>query len=331
VAVKTPPCSICGRPSVAYVKASKMHLCENHFIEYFERRVARLLRRVRLKRSAKLLLALSGGKDSSALAEVLARLKDDFSYEILGVHIDLGIGSYSKASRAAAEEEARKIGVPLLLIDLREVLGAGIPELARLSRRPPCSVCGLVKRYVLNAAAIEWEADYVVTGHNGDDIIAYALKAFINQDLESISKLGPVTDTIRGLAVGRLRPLYMFTEKETFIYALLRRAKFTLEECPNLNRRQMEVRLKVWVSRVEDDMPGVKQQLLGNLSRRYTDYPRPKGSLERCPVCGLISSGGECSFCRLTRKALGEPMGPRVRAYIRERLGELGLGGEGRL
>jgi uncharacterized protein (TIGR00269 family) len=308
-----------------------MHLCEDHFIEYFERRVARLLRRVHLRRGAKLLLALSGGKDSSALAEAMARLKGEFSYELLGVHIDLGIGSYSKASRAAAEEEARKLGIPLLLIDLREVLGAGIPELARLSRRPPCSVCGLVKRYVLNAAAVEWGADYVVTGHNGDDIAAYALKGFINQDLESISKLGPATETIGGLAVGRLRPLYMLTEKETFIYAILKKARFTLEECPNFNRRQMEVRLKIWLSRIEDDMPGVKQQLLGNLSRRYTDYPQPKGSLERCPTCGLISSGGECSFCKLTRRALGEPMGPKVRAYIRERLGELGFGGEGRL
>jgi len=328
VAVKAPPCSICGKPSVAYVRSARMHLCEEHFMEYFERRVARTLKRVRLRRGAKLLLALSGGKDSSALAEALARLRGEFSYELLAVHIDLGIGSYSEAGRVAAEEEARRIGVPLLLVDLREVLGAGIPELARLSRRPPCSVCGLVKRYVLNAAAVEWGADYVVTGHNGDDIIAYALKSFINQDLESISKLGPATETVRGLAVGRLRPLYMLTEKEAFIYALLRGARFTLEECPNLNRRQMELRLKLWLSRIEDDMPGVKQQLLGNLSKRYVDYPQPKGPLGRCPTCGLISGGGECSFCRLTRKALGEPMGPRVRAYIRERLGGLGLGGE---
>lgn len=320
-----PRCSVCGKPAVAYIRSIRRYLCEDHFMDYFERRVRRILERARVKSGDRLLVAISGGKDSAALLEALSVLRGSIGYKLAAIHIDLGIGEYSRKSREAALKEASRHGIPLIIVDLREVLGVGIPELAKLTKRPPCSVCGLVKRYVLNAAAVEWGASYLVMGHNADDMAAYALKAFMSQDLESLSKLGPVTETVPGLAVGRLRPLYMLSEKETFIYSMLRKASFTMDECPHVNRRQVEIVLKRAVGFIESRMPGFKVQLLGNLARRYTDYPKPKEPLSRCPSCGLISSGGECSFCKLTRRALGEPMGPRMRAYIRQKLRELGL------
>lgn len=323
--METPRCRVCGRPAVIYVRSARSHLCEEHFWAYFERRVRRVLERAGVRRGHRILASVSGGKDSASLLEALHRLQPELGFELAAVHIDLGIGEYSRVSRQAAEREASRLGVPLAVIDLREALGMGIPELSLASRRPPCSVCGLVKRYVLNAAAVEAGADYLAMGHNGDDIAAYALKAFINQDLEALRKLGPLTPSIDGLAVGRLRPLYMISEKESLVYALTRRASFTMMECPNVTRRQAEVRLKIWFTELERSMPGVRDQLLGNLARRHRDYPEPAGAASRCPTCGLLSSGGECSFCRLTRVVTGSPAGPAMRAYIRERLREAGI------
>ncbi|MEB2836172.1 MAG: adenine nucleotide alpha hydrolase family protein [Desulfurococcales archaeon] len=324
---RIPPCSVCGKPAVAYVRPLRKFLCREHFIEYFNRRVARILERARVGPGDRILVALSGGKDSAALLNALADLRRSFGYELIAVHIDLGIRGFSEESRRAVEAESARLGVPLLVVDLREAIGVSIPELARMSRRPTCSVCGLVKRYVLNAAAVESRARYIAMGHNGDDIIAYAIKSFLGQDLESLRKLGPYSDSMEGLAVGRLRPLYMITEKESLVYALLKRAHINRATCPHLDPNQLEVVIKHLMNEFETRRPGVKIQLLGNLARRYRDYPEPREAVAACPSCGLISSGGECSFCRLTRKALGEPMGRRVRLYIRGKLEELGLGG----
>jgi tRNA(Ile)-lysidine synthase TilS/MesJ len=323
--VALPKCRFCGRPAIAYVPSMRAHLCEEHFWKYFEGRVEKALRKAGVVRGSKILAAVSGGKDSAALLGALSVLAPKLGFELAAIHIDLGIGEYSMLSRRAALQAASKLGVPLAVIDLREAIGMGVPELALRSRRPPCSVCGLVKRYVLNAAAVEAGADFLATGHNGDDIAAYALKAFLSQDLEAISKLGPATESIEGIAVGRIRPLYFVSEKESFIYAYTRSVPFTLAECPNVSRRQAEVQLKIWLANLYEEMPGARDQLLGNLSRRYRDYPKPAGEPARCPTCGLISSGGECSFCRLTRRILGEPAGPRVREYVRGRLAAAGI------
>lgn len=319
-------CSVCGRPAVICYRDSRRCLCAEHFLEHVESKVRRTVERYRLIRPGyRVLAAVSGGKDSATMLGVLSRLAGEIGFELIAFHIDLGIGEYSVKSRRAAVELARQLGVPLVVASVRELLGVGVPELARMARRPTCSVCGMVKRYLTNAAAVEAGADAVALGHNADDMAVYALKSFLTQDLEAIGKLGPKTETIPGLAVGRIRPLYTVTEKESFLYAYLRRLPFLHEECPHVSNRQTEIILKEEVARLEDRKPGLRLQLLSKLARRAGDYPRPPGEARACRVCGLIAWGEECSFCRLTRRTLGEPMGARAREYLRSLLEEAGL------
>ena len=319
-------CSVCGRPAVAFVRYQRRYLCRDHYISFVEGKVRRALKKYGMVREGyRVLVALSGGKDSSTLLGALASLRGELGYELVAVHIDLGIYDYSVRSREAARKLSSALGVPLIEVPLEDVLGATIPELAKMSRRPACSVCGMVKRYVTNAAAVELEVDALALGHNADDLAVYNLKSFLSQDLEAISKLGPKTTTLEDLAVSRIRPLYLVYEKESFLYALLRGLPFLHEECPFVSNRQMEVSLKDIVNKLEDERPGTKMQMVTKLALRIKDYPKPAGEIRRCRVCGLISSGDICSFCRTTKKALGEPMGPRVREYIRSRGLELGL------
>ncbi len=236
------------------------------------------------------LAAISGGKDSAALLGLMARLSRVMGFRVAGVHIDLGIGEYSKRSREAAARLAEQVGVPLAILDLRELTGGyGVTELARMARRPPCSVCGMVKRYLINVAGLEACADAVALGHNADDMAVYALKSFLTQDLEAIPKLGPKTESIPGLAVGRIRPLYSVSEKEAFLYAYLTGLTVNHEECPNVDERQLEVILKEQVTLLESRKPGLRTQLLSKLARRLRDYPQPEGQPEQCKHCGLIS------------------------------------------
>jgi len=319
-------CSVCGAPAVAYIRYRRRYLCREHYLQFVEEKVRRAMEKYRMaRRGYRILVALSGGKDSAALLGALASLRDRLGYELIAIHIDLGIHEYSVRSREAAERLAEKLSVPLIVVPLREVLGATIPELARMSGRPACSVCGMVKRYITNAAAVELEADALALGHNADDLAVYNLKSFLNQDLEAISKLGPKTDSVPGAAVGRIRPLYTVYEKESFLYAYLKGLPFTHEDCPFVENQQMERQLKEVVNKLEEDRPGTKIQLVTKLALRIRDYPKPKGEIKRCRACGLIASSDLCALDRLTLKLFGEPRGPKIREWIRERARKLGL------
>ncbi len=319
-------CSVCGGPAVAFIRYQKRYLCRDHYIQFVEDKVRRAIKRYKMAgKGDRILVALSGGKDSTTLLGALSAVRDDIGFELVAVHIDLGIFDYSVKSREAARRLAQSLDVPLIEVPLKEVIGATIPELAKKSRRPACSVCGMIKRYVTNAAAVELEADAVALGHNADDLAVYNLKSFLTQDLEAISKLGPRTDSVEEAAVGRIRPLYLVYEKESFLYSFLRGLPFLHEECPFVDNRQMEVRLKEVVNQLEEERPGTKLQMVTKLALRIKDYPKPRGEIRRCRVCGLISSSEVCSFCRTTERALGKAMGPAVREYIRRKGVELGL------
>ncbi|RLG87635.1 MAG: ATPase, partial [Thermoprotei archaeon] len=200
---------------------------------------------------------------------------------------------------------------------LKDLVGRGVSDLARVSRRPPCSVCGIVKRYLINVASIELGVDAVALGHNADDIIAYTFKSFMLQDLESIPKLGPKTESIERLAVGRVRPLYEVYERETLIYALVNRVPFVQDRCPLMPRKSLEFKIKEIFTDLEYSMPGVKLSYLKNLAKRLSDYPKPDIPVRSCSVCGLISSESVCSFCKLTEKVVGKALGREVRNGLR--------------
>ena len=326
-------CSVCGAPAVVYVPYARAAFCPRHFVEFIDRKVARVLRRTGAIRPGGLLVAaVSGGKDSVAMLASLVKHARGAGTRVVGVFIELGLGGYSSGSRRAAEEACGRLGVPCVVVDVGEVVGASVPELARRARRPVCSVCGVVKRWVLNAVAVELGADYVALGHNGDDVLAYAVKGFLNQDHASLSKLGPSTPSIPGLAVGRLRPLYEVFERETLVYSLVEGLPFLHEECPYRPRQPLEHGIKEALNRLEESHPGLKISALRRLEKAVPLYERlareeagGEWEAKPCRVCGLISAGGECSFCRLTRRALGEPAGARAREAIRRLLRSKGL------
>ena len=314
-------CSVCGAPAAVHLPYARLSLCPRHFQEYIERKVRRVLERVgALRPGARLLAAVSGGKDSAAMLHALARVAVPAGVEVLGLHIVLGFGPYSERSRDAAVEACRKLGIPCIVVSVEELVGMPVHELARRLRRPTCSVCGVVKRYIINAAAVEYKADYIAMGHNADDIIAYSVKEFLSQNLEALAKLGPATETVEGVAVGRLRPLYEVYEREALLYAMLTGTPFLHDECPYRPRAPIEQRVKEFMNRLEEEHPGVKIGFIRRLEKRLTLYKSLAGDARpgRCSVCGLAAAGGECSFCRLTRRATGEPKGPRVRQKLRE-------------
>ncbi len=162
-------CRRCRQPAVIELRRHNAAFCQPCFIKHFQDQVKRAIKDFdMLEPEDRVLVAVSGGKDSLALWDVLL----DLGYRSTGMYLGLGIGDYgdySDRSGEAARRFAEDRGADLLHIDLRDEYGFDIPSAGTKGSRSTCSVCGLSKRYTFNRVALDRGFDVVATGHNLDD------------------------------------------------------------------------------------------------------------------------------------------------------------------
>ncbi|RME07815.1 MAG: tRNA 2-thiocytidine biosynthesis protein TtcA, partial [Aquificota bacterium] len=155
-------CQKCGQKAVVSLPQHRLSLCKEHYIEWYLRRVESTVREFSMfQREDRVLVAVSGGKDSLSLWDALHRL----GYRADGLYIDLGIGEYSQRSRQACEKFALERGLELSVVELRQEI-ATIPQISEVESRPACSFCGQLKRYYMNRFARERGYRVIATGHN---------------------------------------------------------------------------------------------------------------------------------------------------------------------
>jgi uncharacterized protein (TIGR00269 family) len=252
-------------------------------------------------RSDRLLLGVSGGKDSLSLWNILT----DLDYRVDGVYLHLGIGGYSSDSLRFSQEYAERRNLELRISDLPGEYGFSVPEAAEVARRAPCSTCGLSKRYILNQVADSLGYDVLIMGHNLDDEVATLFSNVLRWNADYLSRQRPVLPaTDRGLA-RKVKPLIRVAERETAAYAILSGIDYEVEECPMAHGNTLN-RYKEWLNRLEEDSPGVKANFLfGFLERGAAHFTNDQGSsLESCRFCGQPTTGDVCAFCRLQHLVL---------------------------
>lgn len=168
-------CRKCGDKAVINMRQHKLALCRFHFSDWIPEQTQRFIEKYHMfQPKDHILIAVSGGKDSLSLWEILSRL----GYTTTGLHIDLGIDErigYSKKSRFLTTKFATDRNLNYRIVDFSADYGESIPALSENSRRgrgKPCSVCGLSKRHILNRYAFENGFNILATGHNLDDEVA---------------------------------------------------------------------------------------------------------------------------------------------------------------
>ncbi len=110
-------CKKCGRRAVVNLKAYGIALCEKCYPEFYRNLVKRSIKRFRiLKPEERVLVAVSGGKDSSAMAAVLKEL----GYEVELLYIDLGIEKYSEESERVVKELSSYLDLNLNVVRLKD-------------------------------------------------------------------------------------------------------------------------------------------------------------------------------------------------------------------
>jgi tRNA-5-methyluridine54 2-sulfurtransferase len=123
-------------------------------------------------RDEKILVAVSGGKDSLSLWDILVRLGYQADGLYLGLGIDGGIQLFARVAAPDGKSLRDEHNLKLHVVDIEKEYGHSIPVLSEISHRghgKPCSVCGLAKRHEMNRIARDLGYDVLATGHNLDD------------------------------------------------------------------------------------------------------------------------------------------------------------------
>lgn len=302
-------CKRCREPAEVKLAAHNAAFCRSCFVLLFRRRVRREIDRQRMfSGAARILVAVSGGKDSLALWDVL--VEEGFS--TVGFHLDLGIGAYSERSLELCETFARARGLDLRVRSLAAD-GLAVPEMMRATRRPACAACGTAKRHSFDTAAIELGCDTIATGHNLDDEAARLLGNVLHWQLDHLARQQPVLEPSHPRFVRKVKPLYLMSELETASYAFLRGIDYVVEECPNA-AGATQLTYKALLDRLEAESPGTKLSFVREFALRGRQALAPDGEKASppatCEGCGMPSYGRLCSFCSLRAEVERRRGGP---------------------
>jgi uncharacterized protein (TIGR00269 family) len=309
-----PRCRVCGREAWVKIPWGNTWFCKEHFIEYFERKVWRTFTKYVPRSHKRILLAVSGGKDSIALLHRLAPRLVKEGYSVTALFIDLGIKGYSDYAQRIVEENVEEIGVDYIVYDLGEEQGFTIDDVASAIRagilkKPVCSICGLVKRYLYNYIAYKKKYDLVLTGHTLDDMYSFIQADLARGDLADLVKLRPYLEGMEGF-IAKARPLFFNYEKENQLYIIARGIKVLDRKCPYTPQKHQPLidsyKRQLYV--LEEKHPGIGlmfvKNFVENIIPALLKTTTSTRKLVRCSICGMPSSTDPCSFCRVKMKLL---------------------------
>lgn len=307
-------CTRCKLKAVMKLPRHNAAFCKACFNDFAHDQVGRAIKSQSMfAKRDRILVAVSGGKDSLALWHILLTL----GYRADALYVNLGIPDYSEHSQEKVSRYAESVAVPLgatlHLHTVEKEEGAGIRELAQLVHRPTCSTCGTLKRYQFNRAAIEHEYDVMATGHNLDDEAARLLGNVLHWQTEYLDKQGPsLPASVDGFAK-KVKPLYRLTERELAAYCVLNKIDYIVDECP-MAQGARTLLYKDVLNRLETESPGTKQYFYwGFLDKQHKKEPGQVAMAEKdqmmlhpCSTCGQPTTADVCSYCKLIARAKSE-------------------------
>jgi tRNA 2-thiocytidine biosynthesis protein TtcA len=208
----------------------------------------------------RVMVCLSGGKDSYGLLDILLKLREvaPVEFDIVAVNLDQRHPGYPEH---VLPDYLATLGIPFRIVveDTHSIVKRVIPE-----GRTMCSLCSRLRRGILYRVAGEVAATRIALGHHRDDILeTFFLNLFFGGKLKSMPpKL--VSDDGRHVVI---RPLAYVKEADLARWAELR--QFPIIPCDlcgsqeNLQRKQVKAMLRDWERR----FPGRVETMFASLGR----------------------------------------------------------------
>lgn len=292
-------CRVCKEPAVIDLPRHNVKFCAEHLTAFCLNQVEKAIDHHQMMQPTdRVLVAVSGGKDSLAIWDMLVRL----GYRADGLYVGLGIGEYSGESGEYTRRFAEARGLHLHEVDLRDTYGFDVPTAAATLRRVPCSSCGTSKRHIFDAVALEHSYDVLVTGHNLDDEAAVLFGNALHWDMEYLARQRPVLPARHGMP-RKVKPLIRLAEREMAAYCVVNGIDYQVEECP-MAAGNRHLGYKTALNQIEAMSPGTKHAyyhgFLDRLAPLLNEMTRAdQDQVGSCERCGAASTGTICSFCRI--------------------------------
>jgi len=207
----------------------------------------------------RILVGLSGGKDSWALIQILdvLRRRAKINFSLIAVNVDSG---YAEYDHALISRTCQDHGWECVIE--HTTIGEVMEDLLDVGDTP-CSLCGRLRRGVLYRMATELGATKIALGHHADDCIeTLLLNLFFEGNLKSMpARL--VSDNGAHVVI---RPLVYVSEAEARAYARECDLPVVGCCCPSCGDLSLQrQRVKRLLLELEREHPGLKNSMLAAL------------------------------------------------------------------
>ena len=295
-------CSKCGNPNVIYKREeSGQILCKECFIDSIEKKAIQTVRKEKLlDKGDKVLVALSGGKDSVTTLEILDSFRQMHIIDICAVTVDEGIANYRQDGVDIAKRHAERLGIEHKVVSLKEDYGITLDEIMqRPNHKGSCTYCGVFRRTIINKAAREMGATKIATGHNLDDEVQAIMMNYLEGNTDNLTKLGAKTESEAEEFTVKIKPLREIPEREIGLYVVAKELEVHFDSCPYA-MQSFRGEVSEHINQLAEKHPTIKYSTLRG-------YDKMKAILKkdmqkdyahgRCRRCGEPSSNELCKAC----------------------------------
>jgi uncharacterized protein (TIGR00269 family) len=259
-------------------------------------------------RKHKVAVAASGGKDSTTLLFILKKL----GYNITAITVDSVIGNYTKENLENLRGYCKKLDILLKEISFKQEFGYSLCYIKSILHSKgyklnSCTICGVLRRYLINKYAKKWDFDRVATGHNMDDEAQATLMNIFRSDIDRFKRQGPkvgISDS--GHFIPRVKPLYFVSEKEIVSYSKKHKFPVVYSRCPcskeayrNTMRDFLAVIEKIDGKSIENIVKFTARQVKNMKNEKNIEIPM-------CEMCGEASNERICKTCQILNVLKGD-------------------------
>ncbi len=258
-----------------------------------------------LSKKEKVLVACSGGKDSTALAYILKKL----GYKIEAITINPPIKDYSRKNIANLKAFCSENKIKLYEVSFKQEFNYTLHEIKKILDSKDmnlayCTICGILKRYLLNKKAKELKADKIATGHVLDDEAESVFMNLLRGNIKLMARLGPLTGLIKSRGfIPRVKPLYLCNEKEIIAYSKLKKFPVVYKRCPYAGSSYREI-VRDELIDFEKKYPKTKENIIDWFLRILPGLKKSlkKGKMTYCNICKEPSQKTICNACTILEK-----------------------------
>lgn len=273
-------------------------------IQQVESKVKKIIRDYNLfSNKEKILVAYSGGKDSTVILYILKKL----GYNVEALTINAFIGNYSKNNLNNAIKFCEEHGIKLHQVSFRKEFGYSLCYLRDLihskgHKIKSCTICGVLRRYLINKYSKELNAKRIILGHNLDDEAQSIIMNLFRGNLEIAARSGPITGLIKTKHfIQRVKPLYFISEKDITKYSKEMKFPVVYTECP-CSSDSYRRSIKEFLNKLEKNNKNIKQNIINNFLKiipKLKKQYKTNNKINLCKFCKEPSKTNICKTCQL--------------------------------